>query len=67
MSVAASYYEVGRLAGRQAEAILIGGRNPGELPIARMTQFAVTINLSVAKQIGLFPPVSLLQIAEIVE
>ncbi|MCB1753264.1 MAG: ABC transporter substrate-binding protein [Gammaproteobacteria bacterium] len=67
MSVAASYYEVGRLAGRQAEAIIIGGREPGELPVARMTQFAVTINLSMAKQIGLFPPVGLLQVAEIVE
>jgi len=67
MSVAASYYEVGRLAGKQAEAILFGGRKPGELPVARMTQFAVTINLSMAKQIGLFPPVNLLQIAEIVE
>ena len=67
MSVAARYYDVGRLAGRQAEAILFEGRTPGELPVARMTQFAVTINLSVAKDIGIFPPVQLLQIAETVD
>lgn len=67
LSVAASYYEVGRLAGRQVEKILLDGTRPGDLPVARMTDFAVTVNLSMAKDIGLFPPVSLLQIAEVVE
>lgn len=67
LSVAASYYEVGRLAGRQVEKILLDGARPGDLPVARMTEFAVTVNLSMAKDIGLFPPVSLLQIAEVVE
>lgn len=67
LSVAASYYEVGRLAGRQVEKILLDGARPGDLPVARMTDFAVTVNLSVARDIGLFPPVSLLQIAEVVE
>lgn len=67
ISVAASYYEVGRLAGRQVEKILFGGIQPGDLPVARMTEFAITVNLSMAKEIGLFPPVSLLQIAEVVE
>lgn len=67
LSVAANYYEVGRLAGQQVEKILFGGASPGALPVARMTDFAVTVNLSMAKDIGLFPPVSLLQIAEVVE
>ncbi|MCV2869609.1 ABC transporter substrate-binding protein [Defluviimonas sp. WL0002] len=67
LSVAASYYEVGRLAGRQAAAILFDGARAGDLPVARMSEFAVTINLSMAKQIGLYPPVNLIQIAEIVE
>jgi len=67
ISVAASYYEVGRLAGQQVEKILVGGTRPGDLPVARMTEFAITVNLSMARDIGLFPPVSLLQIAEVVE
>jgi len=67
LSVAASYYQVGRLAGRQAAEILFNGAEPGDLPVARMTEFAVTINLRMAKEIGLYPPLNLLQIAEVIE
>ena len=67
ISVAARYYDVGRLAGQQAEAILFDGMTAGSLPVARMTDFAVTLNVSVARAIDLFPPMGLLQIAEIVE
>ena len=66
ISVAARYYEVGRLAGAQAERILTGETKPGDLPVARMTNFAVTINLNMAKALKLYPPISLLQIAETV-
>ncbi len=67
ISVAADYYEVGRLAGQQVEKIIVGGTRPGDLPVARMTDFAITVNLSMAWDIGIFPPVGLLQIAEVVE
>lgn len=66
MSVAARYYEVGRLAGSQAEKILTGGTAAGDLPVARMRNFAVVINLDVAKKLDLFPPIGLLQVAETV-
>ncbi|MCW3783440.1 ABC transporter substrate-binding protein [Defluviimonas salinarum] len=66
VSVASRYYEVGRLAGAQAERILVEGVTPGDLPVARMTNFAVTINLGMAKQLKLYPPIGLLQIAETV-
>lgn len=66
MSVAARYYEVGRLAGSQAEKILVGRARPGDLPVARMKNFAIVINMDVARKIDLLPPVSLLQIAETV-
>lgn len=65
ISVAARYYDVGRLAGAQAEHIL-AGTTPGDLPVAWMTEFAVVINLEVAKALSLFPPMGLLQIAETV-
>jgi len=67
VSVAARYYDVGRLAGQQAERILSQGAIPGDLPVARMTDFAVLVNLSMAKQLKLSPPISLLQIAETVK
>ena len=64
MSVAARYYDVGRLAGSQAEKILSGDAAPGGLPVARMKDFAVVINLQVARKLNLFPPIGLLQVAE---
>ncbi len=66
ISVAARYADVGRLAGMQAEKILAGGAVPGDLPVARMTDFAFVINMDVARKLKLFPPLDLLQIAETV-
>lgn len=66
ISVAARYHDVGRLAGMQAERILVGQAEPGDLPVLRMTDFAVVINLEVAKELELFPPMGLLQVAETV-
>lgn len=67
ISVAARYYDTGRLAGVQAEKILAGGAEAGDLPIAQMTDYAFVINLAVARQLGMYPPIELLQIAETVE
>ncbi len=66
ISVAARYYDVGRLAATQAEKILVDGATPGDLAIARMTDFAFVINMDVARKLKLFPPLDLLQIAETV-
>lgn len=67
ISVAARYYDVGRLAGRQAESILFKNVAPGDLPLLRMNDFAVTINMTVANAVGAYPPIGLLQIAEIID
>lgn len=66
ISVAARYTDVGRLAATQAEKILTGGATPGDLAVARMTDFAFVINMAVARKLKLFPPLELLQIAETV-
>ena len=66
ISVAARYYDVGRLAGEQAERILVSKMTPGDLPVSRMTNFAVVINIGIAKKLKLFPPLDLLQVAETV-
>lgn len=67
LSVAARYYEIGQLAGKQAEKILVEGIKAGDLPVAQMTDFAVVINMDVAKKLKLFPPIELLQMAETVD
>lgn len=66
ISVAARYHDVGRLAAQQALRILRDGASAGELPVARVTGFAVVINLGVARALGRFPPIGLLQVAETV-
>lgn len=66
ISVAARDYDVGRLAATQAGKILFDGATPGDLPVARMTDFAIVINMDVARKLKLFPPLDLLQVAETV-
>lgn len=67
LSIAARHYDTGRLAGRLAEKILVEGALPGDLPVARMTEFAFVINMEVARELKLFPPLDLLQVAETVK
>ena len=66
LSVAARYEDVGRLAATQALRILRDGVGPGDLPIARMTDFAYVVNIDVAKALDRYPPFAFLQIAETV-
>ena len=67
MSVAARDYDVGKLAGAQVEKILVSGQRPGDLPVLAMEEFAYLVNMKVAKQLDLYPPVEFLQFVEKVE
>ncbi len=64
---AARAADVGALAAQQVLKILRDGAEPGDLPIARVTDFAYVVNMDVANKLGMYPPIELLQIAEIVE
>ena len=66
LSIAASLSDVGRLAADQALKILRDGAKPGDLPVVRATKFSYVVNMTVAKQLGRFPPFSFLQAAEVV-
>lgn len=66
LSIAADYYELGKIAGGQAEKILVDGVVPGELPVVKMTDFAYVVNMEVARKLNIFPSVAILQIAETV-
>ncbi|MER9313780.1 ABC transporter substrate-binding protein [Mesorhizobium australicum] len=67
MSVAARDYDVGKLAGEQVAKILAEGAKPGDMPVVAMEKFAYLVNMKVAKQLNLFPPVEFLQFVEKVE
>lgn len=66
ISVAAHLKDVGRIAARQALRILRDGENPGDLPIARATEFAYVVNMDVARELNRVPPFAFLQIADTV-
>lgn len=66
LSVAARYYEVGRLAGKQVFSILVDGTVPADMPVARMRDFALTVNLDFAKDVATWPPIDLLEFAEVI-
>lgn len=66
MSVSNSYANIGRLAAAQALKVLEQGRTPGDLPIASLDRFSVFLNMGVARDLGLYPPIQLINIAEII-
>jgi putative ABC transport system substrate-binding protein len=66
IALAAAYYNVGQLAGYQAEEILARGRAPGDLEVLGLNRFTVLVNIDTARQLDLYPPMLLLRYAEIV-
>ena len=66
LSIAARYYDVGKLAAVQALAILRDGSTPGDLPVLQASDFAYVVNMDVARELNRIPPFAFLQIAETV-
>ncbi|WP_238119661.1 MULTISPECIES: ABC transporter substrate-binding protein [unclassified Xanthobacter] len=60
------YYSVGQLAGSKAAEILVNHRAPRTIPIETLRRFALIINMSVARQLGAYPPIAMLNYAEVV-
>jgi putative ABC transport system substrate-binding protein len=67
ISIAARYQDVGALAGRQAKSILVEQKKPGDLPVLSVEQYAYVVNMTIARELNMFPSVEILQIAETVE
>lgn len=60
------YDQLGRFTARLALRILQQGVQPGGLPVELPRQFSYLINLRVARQLDRYPPLPLLDIAEVV-
>jgi len=67
IAVGASYANVGRLAATQAEKVVLAGKQPGDLPVKSLKRFSVILNMASARALKLYPPLSLLGIAEVVQ
>ena len=59
------YYLVGKLAGAQAERILVDGEPPEDLPVRSLGRFSLVIRMSVALELGIYPPLGLLRVAQV--
>ncbi len=66
IALASAYYNVGQLAGYQAEQILAHGAMPGDLDVLGLDRFSVLANIDTARRLDLYPPILLLRYAEIV-
>lgn len=60
------YDQVGRFTARQAVRILRDGVKPADIPVELPRRFSYLINMRVARQLGRYPPLPLLDIADIV-
>lgn len=67
MAIGTSYANVGRLAALQAAAIVLEGEAPAALPIKALNRYSILLNMSSARQLGLYPPLSLIGVAEVVQ
>ena len=60
--------EIGALAAYQVAHILESpGRSLADLPTARFVRHSLAINMRVAREMGLYPPMSMVRIADLVE
>jgi putative ABC transport system substrate-binding protein len=56
----------GRFAGHKAWQILRGGQRVQDVPIETLQRFSLVINMPVARELALYPPIAVLQAAEVV-
>lgn len=62
----ASFYEVGQFTGYKIEQILRGGKRPDQVPVESLSRFSLLINMRVARRLRVYPPITMLRYAEII-
>lgn len=60
------YYSVGQLAASKAVKVLRDKTSPADIPIETLKRFSLIINLPVAKKLDLYPPIDMLNYAEVI-
>lgn len=58
------YRTLGKLTGLQAERILVEKRRPEDIPVARLARYKLWINIDVVREIGLYPPMDMIAVAD---
>ena len=65
VGLVSNYYNAGAFAAHKAEQILVGKQPAGRLPIETLQRFALVVNMTTAFQLGVYPPLDLIRIAEL--
>jgi len=60
------YYSVGQLTAFKAEQILVKGVPPADIPVETLKRFSLIVNIDIAKQLKLYPPLAMLNYAEVI-
>ncbi len=60
------YYSVGQLAAAKAIEVLVQKKKPQDVPIETLKRFSLIINMRIAKSLGIYPPIAMLNYAEVV-
>lgn len=67
LGLVSRYDQVGRFTAHKARQILVEGEPAAEIPVERLTRFSLIVRMNVARQLGYYPPVGLLNLAEVLE
>lgn len=67
LGLVSRYYNLGRLTARKTEQILMEGAHPGDIPVDTLKRFSYVINMPTARDLELYPPMSVLDFAEVQE
>ena len=65
MGLVSNYSNAGAFASYKAEQILVGKQPAGRIPIETLQRFALVVNMTTAIQLGVYPPLDLIKIAEL--
>jgi putative ABC transport system substrate-binding protein len=65
LGLVSNYYNAGAFAAHKAEQILVGKQAAGRIPIETLQRFALVVNMTTAIQLGIYPPLDVIKIAEL--
>ncbi len=67
LALASSAYGIGRFTAFKAAQILLDGAKPADIPVETLKRFSVIINMATVRALEYYPPIGLLNFAEIIE
>ncbi|GAB1384859.1 ABC transporter substrate-binding protein [Melaminivora sp.] len=66
LGLVSRYWSVGQLAAAKAQDILVGGKSAAEIPVETLKRFSLLVNMRVARGLHLYPPIDMLNYAEVI-